>query len=481
MMRRIFSYLFLLLPFVYKAQADSVKVYSTQEDSVAYKVVRLALNTPQADYSPFMSNNALYFVSTRPSHTGVTYSSANSEEGLSDVYRAAKKDSVRFKHVAPFSEINSPYNEGPFCLSKDGRQIYYTGNKKQAAKRERKTLLKLFYSAYDGKSWSTPQEPAFCKEDVAYGHPALSPDQQTLVFSSDLPGGYGGMDLYASYLKDGSWSLPVNLGPEVNTASHEVFPFISEKGALYFSSSRAGGLGGLDLYAINRKDTADRVARLLPSPINSVSDDFGIWLDSTALSGYFSSNRQGNDDIYYFGSAQPDFSRATVPAAKTSFCYTFFEETAVETADSTGFFYEWNLGDGTRSRQLHTRHCYTKPGTYQVSLNAVEKVPGGSVSNEVSYELVIEPPPGLYMTCADSVPKEKEVLFDSERCRLKGFEIKQVYWDFGDGRYGSGPYVKHRYAKSGEYAVMLGVVAVHTEDKHEELFKTIRHITIIEH
>lgn len=477
----MFPYIALLLAVKCMAQSDSIPVYSQAEDSVPYKVIRLSINSQQADYSPFMVNKTLYFVSSRPAHTGVTYSSANSAEGLTDVFRADKKDSVRFRNVSAFPAINTPFNEGPFSLSKDGRLIYYTGNEKQSAGKEKtKTLLKIFYSAYDGKSWSKPAKPAFSKGDYAYGHPAISSDKQFLVFCSDLPGGYGGMDLYACYLKDSAWSVPVNLGPKVNSASHEVFPFISDRGILYFSSARPGGSGGLDIYATEFKDTIQKMAWPLPEPINSVSDDFGIWTDSLNTSGYFSSNRSGNDDIYYYGSLQPDFSKASAPPMKTRFCYTFFEETSTENADSAGFSYEWDLGDGTRSKQLRTRHCYTKPGTYQVSLNAIEKATGEVVANQLSYELVIDPPPGLYIACADSVAKGTDIFLNTEQCKVSGFELTQVYWDFGDGTYTSGSYVKHRYGKPGRYWIRLGVVAMNTENKKPELFKTTRVISIIE-
>jgi hypothetical protein len=480
-MRQILLYIFLLTTGYCLAQADSIPVYTTQEDSLPYRVIRLGMNSGQADYSPVMVNNTLYFVSSRPSDFGVHYSSANSAEPMTDLFRADKKDSVKFKNVSTLSKINTPFNEGPFTMSKDGRYIYYTGNEKQVpVKGKANTQLKIFYSAYDGKSWSVPLKPAFCKDGYAYAHPALSADKNMLVFCSDLPGGYGGMDLYASYRKNDAWSQPVNLGPKINGRAHELFPYISDQGVLYFSSERVKGFGGLDIYSMDLNDTTDKTLMHLPAPLNSASDDFGIWTDSLNASGYFSSNRSGNDDIYYFGSIQPDFSKASAPAMKTKFCYTFFEETALETQDSVSFSYEWDLGDGTRSRELRTKHCYEKPGTYTVSLNAVEKTTGEIFANQLTYELMIEPPPGLYITCADSVAFKRELFFNTEQCEVKGCELKQVYWDFGDGRYSSGRYVKHCYTKPGRYWVRLGVTARNTETKKDELFKTTRLITIIE-
>lgn len=482
-MRSLFLHIILFWISGCFAQADSLRTYTCQEDHLLFAVSRLSLNTPQADYSPFLLNNTLYFVSTRPSRAGVVYTSASSQEGLSDVFQAEKRDSVRFVRATLFPAISTPYNEGPCSMSSDGKQLYYTGSSGQSSgKNKDAPLLRILYTACDGKSWSTPQEPAFCRGPHTYAHPALSPDQQVLVFASDRPGGYGGMDLYATSFNSGKWSEPVNLGPRVNTASHEVFPFISKSGLLYFSSGRTGGAGGLDLYAFPLDSSKGSSSpQALSAPLNTAFDDFGIWTDSAGLSGYLSSNRSGNDDIFYFSAIQPDFSKAETPPSKTSFCYTFYEETAVETADSSGFSYEWDLGDGTRSRQLRTRHCYSRPGTYQVSLNAVEKGSGAIVANQLTYELTIERPPGLYINFADSAAIQSDVLFDAAQCQLRGYELKTVYWDFGDGTYSKGPYVKHCYEAPGKYMVRLGVVAVNAEQKKETLFKTVRYITVLDH
>ena len=118
-------------------------------------------------------------------------------------------------------------------------------------------------------------------------------DGKTMYFTSDMPGGFGGYDLYASYLEDGRWSPPLNLGPSVNTEGNEVFPFHHESGTLYFASNGLVGMGGLDIYKTTDSYGAWTDPINLGYPINTVDDDFGFIINSEQTHGYFSSNRKG--------------------------------------------------------------------------------------------------------------------------------------------------------------------------------------------
>jgi outer membrane protein OmpA-like peptidoglycan-associated protein len=144
-------------------------------------------------------------------------------------------------------------------------------------------------------------ELPFNNKEYNYAHPAISYDDRVLYFSSDMPGGLGGMDIWMVKIESGKWSTPTNLGPDINTAGNEVFPYIEDNGKLYFSSDGLGGLGGLDLFeAVGMGSTWN--VKNMGAPFNSSGDDFGIAFDDYT-NGYFSSNRGGldqNDDIYHF-------------------------------------------------------------------------------------------------------------------------------------------------------------------------------------
>jgi outer membrane protein OmpA-like peptidoglycan-associated protein len=124
-----------------------------------------------------------------------------------------------------------------------------------------------------------------------------------MYFASDIPGGYGGPDLYMTTLDSGKWSQPINLGDEINTSGDELFPSIKNDSILYFSSSGLGGFGGLDLFVSTLNNWTPSKPTNMSSPLNSEADDFAIMVDSTGRNGYFSSNRTGGkgyDDIYSF-------------------------------------------------------------------------------------------------------------------------------------------------------------------------------------
>jgi peptidoglycan-associated lipoprotein len=153
----------------------------------------------------------------------------------------------------------------------------------------------------DGK-WGDPVALPFNSDKYTTGHPTLSADQKTMYFASDMPGGLGGKDIWMSQFDGTSWGTPVNLGAGVNTDGDEMFPTITKKGKLYFSSNGKPGMGGLDLFSSTNEGGVWSEGVNLKSPMNSSGDDFNIIFNSETT-GYLSSNRdggKGEDDIYTF-------------------------------------------------------------------------------------------------------------------------------------------------------------------------------------
>ncbi len=155
------------------------------------------------------------------------------------------------------------------------------------------------------QTWTHVTELPFNNDEYATAHPALSPDEKRLYFSSNRNGGYGESDLwYVEILDGGRYGIPKNLGPEINTEARETFPYISDKNTLYFASDGHVGLGGLDIFAISLDDSGPyKKVTNLKKPINSSSDDFGFILDEEKKIGFLSSNRDGekgsaSDNIY---------------------------------------------------------------------------------------------------------------------------------------------------------------------------------------
>lgn len=226
-------------------------------------------------------------------------------EGLSMEASVAARS--RLNSAQEFSsDINSKYHEGPVTFSADGNTIIFTRNNflegKAGKSSDNINKLKLYTAQLQDGGWASVEELPFNSDEYSTGHPSLSRDGSLLYFASDRPGGQGGTDLYVVRWQNGRWSEPTNLGPRINTAGNEMFPFVDENGNLYFASDGfENSLGGLDIYYANM--TGGAIPRIfhLDAPLNSSADDFGIISDASRSSGYFSSNRiKGNDDIFRF-------------------------------------------------------------------------------------------------------------------------------------------------------------------------------------
>lgn len=208
-------------------------------------------------------------------------------------------------------KVNTMLHEGTVTFTEDQQTMYFTRNAYIDGKLQFDTeeilktvKLQIYEAKADGDKWGSVKSLPFNNETYSVGHPSLSQDGQALYFISDMPGGYGGTDVYVSYKNGDSWGQPENLGPEINTEGNEMFPFMSADGTLYFSSDALPGLGGLDIFSSKLMgDGTWSAPENLRYPINTNSDDFSFIIDPKNEKGYFSSNRtggKGNDDIYSF-------------------------------------------------------------------------------------------------------------------------------------------------------------------------------------
>jgi outer membrane protein OmpA-like peptidoglycan-associated protein/tetratricopeptide (TPR) repeat protein len=205
--------------------------------------------------------------------------------------------------ITPLSgSVNTKYHEGSAAVFPNGAIIFTRNNFYQGGAKTSKdgiNKLKMFIASPDnGKI--TPF--IWNNNEYSVGHPALNADGTILVFVSDMPGGFGGTDLYYCVRSgSGDWTRPVNLGKQINTEGNEMFPSIDKDGTLYFSSTGHPGLGGLDAFEVELKEMKPiSPVRNMGIPINSSADDFGVIKSKDGKSGFLSSNRRGNDDIYQF-------------------------------------------------------------------------------------------------------------------------------------------------------------------------------------
>ena len=262
-------------------------------------------NTKKSDFGVAYFNNKVVFASTR--NNGKNYD-WNKQPYL-DLYVAEVSETGDFKNVKPFSaSINTKTHESNAVFTKDGKTMYFTRNNfikgKKIRDKNKVTQLKIYKAQLIDTSWTNITELPFNNNNYSVEHPALSPDEKQLYFSSDMPESLGSFDLFVVNInEDGTYSKPKNLGPKINTKHREQFPFISSNNTLYFASDGHFGLGGLDIFKSEYLNENYSNPINLSDKINSNLDDFAFIINEDDETGYFSSNRKGgigDDDIYRF-------------------------------------------------------------------------------------------------------------------------------------------------------------------------------------
>ena len=271
-----------------------------KKDGSAYTIKRMDLfNSRRAEYSPMLGgdeDNQLYFTSTRNQAQGDEYSGITGAKNA-DIFLSQKDDKGKWgKPQTIDSELNSEMDEGACCFSPDGKNMYLTICKTDPNYPRYATIA---VSSRSDASWSKPKELTISKDTLSsYAHPAVSPDGEWLYFTSDMPGGMGGFDIWRCKLTGNETGAPENLGEPVNTPGDEMFPTFRPNGDLYFSSDGHPGMGGLDLFVAK-----DGKVENLGFPMNSQGDDFGMTFEGKRNQGYFCSSRgdtRGYDHIYSF-------------------------------------------------------------------------------------------------------------------------------------------------------------------------------------
>jgi outer membrane protein OmpA-like peptidoglycan-associated protein/Tol biopolymer transport system component len=293
-------------------------VEQIEKQGIRFTIKNLAINTPSADFGsyPSIDGNSVYFVSSRRKRVMVQNEWSWTSKRFLDLYKASPtKDNELNAPKLITKKVNTRFHEGPLCFAPDGKTVFFTRNNISRGKmrKDKKGIqnLKLFRSAINAEGkWKNEEVLDFNSKDYSVGHPSISKDGKTLYFASDMPGGFGGADIYKVELKsDGTYGKPENLGKTVNTEAQEMFPWINTEGYLFFSSNGHVGLGGLDVFVLfPGKNGSFGKLMNVGKPVNSQKDDFAFTMNTDNITGYFSSNREGgkgDDDIYSYNLLKP--------------------------------------------------------------------------------------------------------------------------------------------------------------------------------
>ena len=279
-----------------------------KERGSAYTVkMETMFSGSRSDYAPAYNGDeatTLYFSTTRPAVTGSEISGITGMKP-GDIYMVRKDEKGKWKSPEPVEGgLNTENDEGATAFSSDGKTMYLTVCRTDP---QYPRMAEIWTSQRADAGWGKPAALKITADTLSsYAHPAPSPDGRWLYFTSDMPGGYGGTDLWRARMDAHGVGSIENLGPEINTEGNECFPAFRPSGELYFSSDgRTPSLGGLDLYRAKQDTITEHWTVVhLPAPMNSPADDFGITFEGWHNRGYFSSNRstggRGWDKIYSF-------------------------------------------------------------------------------------------------------------------------------------------------------------------------------------
>ena len=273
------------------------------KDDEKYKIEHLNINTTSEDFGPTYYNNNVVFTSTITNPKMIVRIYRWTQKPFWDMYMS-EIDGSQLKTPIVFDKhLNGNMHDGPASFGKDGNYMAFTRSNYNDKTKDRIVELQIWFSNYVEGKWSEPTPFYLNNNGYSVGQPCLANAGKTMYFTSDMPGGYGGTDIYKT-IKDseGNWGTPKNMGNRINTEGDEMFPFFEETNqVMFFASNGHFGLGGLDIFIC--EISGDRLGRIYNAgfPLNTQYDDFSLIVNSDMSKGFFSSNRvngSGGDDIY---------------------------------------------------------------------------------------------------------------------------------------------------------------------------------------
>jgi outer membrane protein OmpA-like peptidoglycan-associated protein/tetratricopeptide (TPR) repeat protein len=294
-----------------------------------FQVVNMKeLNSENSDFGLMPYNEGYLFTSDRKQENLVNKEAVYGWTGNPYLKLYEVPSASKLNEINPITSLNGEYHNGPSTPLLPMNKIYFTRTKmvkvtkknlnndptswiENIAVPDYENRLEIYAASTssDNKFYCQVGFPYNKPEEYSVGHPTLSADGKTLYFVSDMPGGFGGTDLYYCVKNENDkWSAPLNLGKTINTPGKELFPYVDKNGVLYFSSDGHNGMGGLDIYKSTGSRTKWTEPENLKYPVNSPKDDFSVYFDEANNIGYLSSNRdggKGNDDIYKFAYTPP--------------------------------------------------------------------------------------------------------------------------------------------------------------------------------
>jgi len=446
-----------------------------------YDVSVAGFSTQKYDeFSPVMYKGGIVFCTNREHEFLITHQDSK-RRGLFNIFKVGYTEQGEFTSPEIFSRnLVTPFNDGPLSFSPDGNMAVFSRNIDAAAHArnvvDRSNHLGLFFAEFIEGEWKNTTGFIYNNLEYTITTPCFSPDGMYLYFGSDMPGGYGGTDIYRSRLENGAWSNPENLGNQVNTPGNEVYPFLNSNNQLFFSSDGHQGLGKKDLFITSETRSGWTDPVHLEAPVNSSGDDFGFYTDEDFKEGYFSSNRGRNDDIYHFFTRVPQLSNCDT-VLENYFCFEFWDEKSIE-IDTVHVSYEWEFSDGAIVEGSRIDHCFPGAGKYWAIFRIIDNTTDKTFSMQDTMKFELEDHIQPFITVSELLTVNTDITFSGLDSNLPGYSIEEYIWDFGDGGFVTGPEVTHRYENKGSYFVKLGLRVYSDDSAGKEMKCVIKQILI---
>ncbi len=449
-------------------------IYTHSQEN--YSIKKLPFNTDESgEIGGYFFDNQLIYSTNGSSGNIMNYSY--------NLFKINQNDDMTWdeSELLDFDLTTNQHN-APIFLNKAKDKIYITSanvkieyfNKQQ----EKDISSGIYMRNFKDGRWSyTATGFVHNKEGLCVAHACLNNEEDQLFYIANFDGGYGGTDIYVSYLIDGIWSEYQNLGAEINSTGNEMYPFMHKDGKLYFSSDAHNSVGRLDVFYSEKVKGKWTKPAPVGKPINSTSDDFAFFIDDKSERGFFSSNRDASNDIYSILSNFPEFNNCT-ETENISRCVTLFE-TRTSGLDTTIFDFEWELGDGNILFGEEVDHCYEKNGNYNVKLHVYDKLTGKKNENVADAIVHIGTSEGVFFDTPSECKVNEVITCKNIAININGFDNSKLYWDFGDGSKIVGDNASYKYKHEGEYFVKLGLISDKGVIKELEKYCVYRKIKVI--
>lgn len=402
---------------------------------------------------PTVRDSVLYFASDQKWDVARTYFNQK-DDHLFQLFRVDLRNGKPHGKPRPcYGEGDKPFNLFAISFDESGSAYITQNNMEESVLRG--APLSIF--RYDSdKPDAKGTLMANLPKDASNGMASVSADGKFMIFASDMMGGEGRTDLYYCKREGFSWTEPVNLGPAVNTPGVETSPYIHSSGKIFFASNGRNDSQALDIYYTYMQDNGEFAEPVkFDDLVNSVRDDYGLFYSDDETWGFVTSNRDNEDQIYYFRRTFPTFEEKS-EMETLELCYTLYEASA-ENYDTTTFECMWRFGDGESAKGIEVEHCYAEPGTYMVELSVLDKTSGEEMFSLAQYEMELELPDQIEISFDGPIKAGEQVTFTAKGNALKDIYPRAFYWNI-EGERTKGDRVNHIFEKAGTYIVECGTI-----------------------